>query len=101
MPIVPFSNRSLRDALLIAVCATICLSPAFADTPKPDLFEIGQTSTGNYLAALIASDDRDSGAAARYYREALRFDPSDSPRQRERIVEQAKARYAAWRNSRS
>jgi membrane-bound lytic murein transglycosylase D len=27
--------------------------------------------------------------------EALRFDPSDSPRQRERIVEQAKARYAA------
>jgi membrane-bound lytic murein transglycosylase D len=27
--------------------------------------------------------------------EALRFDPSDSPRQREHIVEQAKARYAA------
>jgi membrane-bound lytic murein transglycosylase D len=27
--------------------------------------------------------------------EVLRFDPSDSPRQRERIVEQAKARYAA------
>ena len=27
--------------------------------------------------------------------EALRFDPADSPRQRERIVEQAKARYAA------
>jgi membrane-bound lytic murein transglycosylase D len=27
--------------------------------------------------------------------EVLRFDPSDSPRQRERLVEQAKARYAA------
>jgi len=38
-------------------------------------YEIGDTQSGNYLAALIAGDDRDTTAAAMYFREALRADP--------------------------
>ena len=74
-PSCPFLSGPFATRCWSRRCATLTLSPALADTPKPDTFEIGQTSTGNYLAALIASDDRDSSAAARYYREALRFDP--------------------------
>ena len=38
-------------------------------------FEVGESQSGNYLAALIAGDDRDTTAAATYFREALRADP--------------------------
>jgi tetratricopeptide (TPR) repeat protein len=40
-----------------------------------ETLEIGNTQIGNYLAALIASSDRDTQAAEVYYREALRADP--------------------------
>ena len=39
----------------------------------PENFSVSQP--GNYLAALIASADRDSASAESYYREALRIDP--------------------------
>ncbi|MGO9135161.1 MAG: tetratricopeptide repeat protein [Methylovirgula sp.] len=38
-------------------------------------FEVGDSPSGNYLAALIAGADRDTVAAATFFREALRFDP--------------------------
>lgn len=38
-------------------------------------FEVGESPAGNYLAALIAGIDRDTFAAATFFREALRFDP--------------------------
>jgi tetratricopeptide (TPR) repeat protein len=38
-------------------------------------FEVGDSPAGNYLAALIAGADRDTVAAATFFREALRFDP--------------------------
>ncbi len=52
-------------------------SPALArdNVGSPAPYEIGDTQSGNYLAALIAGDDRDTGAAATYFREALRADP--------------------------
>jgi tetratricopeptide (TPR) repeat protein len=37
--------------------------------------EVGESQSGNYLAALVAGDDRDTLAAATYFREALRADP--------------------------
>ena len=37
--------------------------------------EVGDSQSGNYLAALVAGDDRDTLAAATYFREALRADP--------------------------
>ncbi len=38
-------------------------------------FEVGDSPSGNYLAALVAGAERDTVAAATFFREALRFDP--------------------------
>ncbi|VTZ24964.1 TPR repeat-containing protein [Methylocella tundrae] len=38
-------------------------------------FEVGESPAGNYLAALVAGAERDTVAAATFFREALRFDP--------------------------
>ncbi|WP_428349875.1 tetratricopeptide repeat protein [Lichenifustis flavocetrariae] len=40
-------------------------------------FEVGESSVGNYLAALVAGADRDTLAAATFFREALRADPGN------------------------
>jgi tetratricopeptide (TPR) repeat protein len=37
--------------------------------------EMGDSQSGNYLAALVAGADRDTTSAAAYFREALRADP--------------------------
>ncbi|MGO9744366.1 MAG: tetratricopeptide repeat protein [Roseiarcus sp.] len=51
------------------------MSAALPETPEPDNAGVGQSQTGDYLSALIASADRDSSGAALFYREALRYDP--------------------------
>ncbi|HUI20557.1 MAG TPA: tetratricopeptide repeat protein [Methylocella sp.] len=38
-------------------------------------FEVGESPSGNYLAALVAGEEHDTMAAATFFREALRFDP--------------------------
>src|SRR6202047_1464783 len=38
-------------------------------------FEVGESPSGNYLAAVVAGSERDTVAAATFFREALRFDP--------------------------
>ena len=38
-------------------------------------FEVGESPSGNYLAALVAGSERDTVAAATFFREALRSDP--------------------------
>src|SRR3984957_18083318 len=68
-----------RVALLLASALAVLSSAASAaaiptETASEKL-EIGNTQPGNYLSALIASADRDTLAAAVYYREALRADP--------------------------
>ncbi len=78
--ILPFrlSGRSTRR-LLIATAMGLALSagPTLArdsvavSTP----FEVGESQAGNYLAALVAGADRDTTAAATYFRETLRADP--------------------------
>jgi tetratricopeptide (TPR) repeat protein len=74
--ILPFR---LSGPILIAAAMGLALSagPAFArdslavSTP----FEVGESQAGNYLAALVAGADRDTTAAATYFRETLRADP--------------------------
>ena len=38
---------------------------------------MGESPAGNYLAALVAGAERDTVAAATFFREALRFDPKN------------------------
>ncbi len=40
-------------------------------------FEVGGSSVGDYLSALVAGADRDTVAASTFFREALRADPSN------------------------
>jgi tetratricopeptide (TPR) repeat protein len=69
---VPFTFRS---ALLAACAQILAVGVASAATPPDDKLSIGSSWSGNYLSALIASADRDNGAAELYYRETLRADP--------------------------
>jgi tetratricopeptide (TPR) repeat protein len=60
--------------------AALSLSPgawaaAVETEPPSEKFEIADSQPGNYLSALVASDDRDTPAAEVFYREALRVDP--------------------------
>lgn len=62
--------------VLIALPFLLAASGAAATTPDTGpRYEIGQSQSGNYLNALVSSADRDTGAAAVYFREALRADP--------------------------
>jgi tetratricopeptide (TPR) repeat protein len=72
----PFAARARLSAALGALLVGMT-GPAIArDTASaPAPFELGDSQSGNYLAALIAGDDRDTPAAATYFREALRADP--------------------------
>ena len=69
---VAASRRALRRLALIS--PSRWLRPP-ARTTESGRVEIGQTQEGNYLSALVASADRDTNAAALYFREALRADP--------------------------
>ena len=58
-----------------AVLAAFLASPVFAAASDPPHYHIATSEPGNYLSALIASADRDTDAAAVYFRETLRADP--------------------------
>jgi tetratricopeptide (TPR) repeat protein len=77
------SRRCLAAGLAIAVLAFMVLvwplSPAKANARESlavaTPFEVGASPAGNYLAALVAGAERDTVAAATFFREALRYDP--------------------------
>ena len=75
--ISPLKRRTLAGALF-ATSALLIVMPALAaasvEQPPPPT-ETPASQPGNYLAAVIASDDRDMASAEAYYREALRIDP--------------------------
>jgi tetratricopeptide (TPR) repeat protein len=71
-------RRHRRGALLAATALLLALAaPARAKVSDlaPGPFEVAPTPSGNYLSALVASDDRDTAGSAFYFREALRADP--------------------------
>jgi tetratricopeptide (TPR) repeat protein len=67
---------ALSACLLITVAPQIASARQSAAVAAP--FEVGDSPAGNYLAALIAGADRDTLAAATFFREALRADPSNA-----------------------
>ena len=44
----------------------------------PTPFEVGSSTVGDYLSALVAGADRDTMAASTFFREALRADPTNA-----------------------
>lgn len=82
---LPLRVRSPGRARLGAVLgAVLAVTPVHArETPPPSVLpqrpvELGGTQSGNYLAALIAGSQRDTRAAAAFFREALRSDPRNA-----------------------
>jgi tetratricopeptide (TPR) repeat protein len=78
------SHRLAPLAILSVASAVLVVS--FAGTPAAKTtenlsiatpFEVGDSPAGNYLAAVVAGADRDTVAAATFFREALRFDPNN------------------------
>ena len=64
-------------ALSLSAASGAAWAAAIQTEPGTEALEIGDSQPGNYLSALIASADRDTGAAEVYYREALRADPKN------------------------
>ena len=64
-------------AALFAIALLAAAPAAEAATPQASgiVSAEAQSPTGNYLAALIASADRDTAAAELYFRDALKIDP--------------------------
>ncbi len=69
-----------RARLTVAFCALALLAaPATAreSVSVATPFEVGDSPSGNYLAALVAGAERDTFAAATFFREALRAAPKN------------------------
>ena len=71
--------RGFAGLLLLALIFPAALASAQARAREnlaiPAPFEVGESPSGNYLAALVAGSERDTVAAATFFREALRSDP--------------------------
>ncbi len=65
----------LLHTLLAGGAVFLGTTAAQAAEPENAAIQIGDTQSGNYLSALVAGSDRDTAAAAVYFREALRADP--------------------------
>jgi len=72
-PRASFAARFVLSSALALALAGPALAKTSIAVPTP--FEVGQSQSGNYLAALVANADRDTNAAATFFREALRADP--------------------------
>ena len=76
------ARRALRfSAALTALAVTSGFAPALMAREVvaiPTPFEVGGSASGNYLAALVAGADRDTAAAATFFRETLRADPHNA-----------------------
>lgn len=74
-----------RARLTVALCAIALAAPPFAGSAVAAResvavatpFEVGDSPSGNYLAALVAGAERDTFAAATFFREALRAAPKN------------------------
>ena len=77
-------RRAAQGAMAALVGASIASVPGLAaakvrDTVSlPAPFEVSDSPAGNYLAALVAGAERDTVAAATFFREALRYDPRNA-----------------------
>ncbi|MEM1317088.1 MAG: tetratricopeptide repeat protein [Pseudomonadota bacterium] len=73
-----FSSSHSRIAALVFASAIGMAAPALAETAEPEPIEAGRSLAGNYLAARIATTDRDTAAAVEFYRKAIALDPDNT-----------------------
>jgi Flp pilus assembly protein TadD len=82
VPNISSQARHLRSCLTGAALTALLWTPTASaqarSTLPPSYFSISMSSAGNYLSALSAGAQRDTAAAAAYFREALRFDPRNA-----------------------
>ncbi len=67
--------KTLPASAALTFASLLLAATALADVAQPPPFGVAASEPGNYLPAIVATADRDSGGAAFYYREALRSDP--------------------------
>jgi membrane-bound lytic murein transglycosylase D len=92
-------DRALFAAALALLLACIYCAPARADAPTPFAHPVQLEPDVRFWIRVYTEVTTDQGLVHDDWYlglvyEVLRFDPADSQRQRERIVEQTKARYA-------
>jgi tetratricopeptide (TPR) repeat protein len=77
LPFRIYGQSAARVAIIASIGLCLFDGPAQANDSLAvsTAFEVGESQSGNYLAALVAGADRDTPAAATYFREALRADP--------------------------
>ncbi|REF85994.1 Flp pilus assembly protein TadD [Methylovirgula ligni] len=79
MPLHRLASRVILSSVSVVLAGSFGLTAAAAKVNESlsvaTPFEVGESPAGNYLAAVIAGADRDTVAAATFFREALRFDP--------------------------
>jgi tetratricopeptide (TPR) repeat protein len=66
-----FLKSLVVSAIVLTATGALGATPDAATAGLP----IAKTQAGNYLAALVASADRDAASAAVYYSQSLKFDP--------------------------
>lgn len=75
------ASHAIISIALGGFAFSAALTPAAATTHENLVvatpFEVGDSPSGNYLAAVVAGSERDTIAAATFFREALRFDPNN------------------------
>jgi tetratricopeptide (TPR) repeat protein len=77
---------SFRSRIILAALAAASISGAASArgvgepsrAQQPERLAVAETGYGNFLAALAAEGRKDTEAAARFYREALRADPRNA-----------------------
>jgi membrane-bound lytic murein transglycosylase D len=94
------SNRTHWLSLALLLAPFLCSPPVRADTSDAFAYPTELEPDVRFWIRVYTEVTTDQGLLHDDWYlglvyEVLRFDPSDSPRQREHIVEQAKARYAA------
>lgn len=74
-----FTLRVIVSMAPVAFALSGAVTPVAARTQDNPVvampFEVGDSPSGNYLAAVVAGSERDTIAAATFFREVLRFDP--------------------------
>jgi membrane-bound lytic murein transglycosylase D len=96
----PKSKRAHWLSLALLFAPFICSPPAWPDSSDTFAYPTELEPDVRFWIRVYTEVTTDQGLLHDDWYlglvyEVLRFDPSDSPRQRERVVEQAKARYAA------
>ena len=76
----PVAKRAMAVALGLSIAGTpvVVAAKVRDNLALPAPFEVSESPAGNYLAALVAGAERDTVAAATFFREALRYDPRNA-----------------------